>query len=166
MDGWDNFFVATAGASVAFAGLVLVSVSINLQRIVAQPGLVGRSAGPLIVLFVLFVTSIVVLIPGQRLQLYGFELLLVATTAALLLVKMLRQQRQFAVQATRDGFAPGNSFRYRAALCGVVIASLTIAGALLAINREKGMYFLAPAMVTGFLFAFLESWVLLIEIDR
>ena len=34
MEGWHDFFVAQAGAAVAFAGLVLVSISINLERII------------------------------------------------------------------------------------------------------------------------------------
>ena len=38
------------GANAGFAGLVLVSISINLDRIVKQSSLIGRSAEPLIVL--------------------------------------------------------------------------------------------------------------------
>ncbi len=57
MDGWDNYFVAQAGAAAAFAGLVLVSVSINLDKIIKGPGLVGRSAELLIVLFTLLTTA-------------------------------------------------------------------------------------------------------------
>lgn len=166
MDGWDNFFVAMAGAAVAFAGLVLVSISINLDRIVHQPGLVVRSAEPLIILFSLFVAASIVLIPNQRVRFYGFELLTLAVVFGVVIGKALHHQRGYAVQSARSGVAPGNSFRFRVALCVFTIASMATAGVLLSLGNEKGPYLLVPAMVTGFLIAFLEAWVLLIEIDR
>ena len=78
MEEWGNFFVAMAGASVAFAGLVLVSVSINLKQILKQPGLISRAGKPLVVLFTLFVASSIMLIPDQRRSFYGIELMLLA----------------------------------------------------------------------------------------
>ncbi len=166
MDGWDNFFVAMAGAAVAFAGLVLVSISINLDRIIAQPDLIGRSAEPLIVLFTLFVASAIILVPDQRIRFYGYELLLLAAAFAMVIGKSLHSQRDSAVQAIQQGLAPGNSFRFRVLLCGLTAIGLFLAAILLALGHEKGAFLLAPAMVTGFLLSFLEAWVLLIEIDR
>jgi hypothetical protein len=46
--GWDNFFVAEAGASAALAGLLFVALSINLQRIMSLPTLPGRAAEGLV----------------------------------------------------------------------------------------------------------------------
>ncbi len=163
MDGWDNYFVAMAGAAVAFAGLVLVSVSINLERIIKQPGLVGRAVEPLAVLFSLFVASSIVLIPGQRLRFYGYELLVLAIAFAIVIGKVLHNQRE---QAEKAGLAPGNSFRFRFSVCVITTLALFAAGAALALGHEKGMFFLVPAMVTGFLLSFVDAWVLLIEIDR
>jgi modulator of FtsH protease len=166
MDGWDNFFVAMAGAAVAFAGLVLVSISINLERIIKQPGLIGRSAEPLIVLFALFVASAIILIPDQRIRFYGYELLVLAVAFAIVIGKSLHSQRRFAVLAVQQRLAPGNSFRFRVLLCGLTALGLLLAGIMLSLGHEKGTFLLAPASVTGFLLCFLEAWVLLIEIDR
>ncbi len=166
MDGWDNYFVAMAGAAVAFAGLVLVSVSINLERIIKQPGLVGRAVEPLVVLFSLFVASSIVLIPGQRLRFYGYELLVLAIAFAIVIGKVLHNQREQARQAEIAGLAPGNSFRFRFSVCVITTLALFAAGAALALGHEKGVFFLVPAMVTGFLLSFVDAWVLLIEIDR
>ena len=166
MDGWDNFFVAMAGAAVAFAGLVLVSISINLERIIKQPGLVGRSAEPLVVLFTLFVASSIVLIPDQRLRFYGYELLVLAIAFAIVIGKVLHSQREQAVQVQKAGLAPGNSYRLRFSLCAIAVVTLFAAGATLALGHEKGTYLLVPAVVSGFLLCFVEAWVLLIEIDR
>jgi hypothetical protein len=55
MDQWHDFFLAQAGAAGVLTGLVFVGVSINLQKIVSEPGsgLTGRAAEALIVLVVL-----------------------------------------------------------------------------------------------------------------
>ncbi len=166
MDGWNNFFVAMAGAAVAFAGLVLVSVSINLDRIIKQPGLVSRSAAPLIVLFVLFVASSIVLVPDQRIRLYGYELLGLSVAFGLVIGKVLVGQRQTAVQAEESGLSPAHSFWFRVVLCSIIAISLLGAGVTLATGRDAGVFLLVPAAITGFLFCFMEAWVLLIEIDR
>ncbi len=113
MDGWDNFFVAMAGAAVAFAGLVLVSISINLERIIKQPGLVGRSGTPLVVLFTIFVASSIILIPDQRVRFYGYELLTLAIVFALVITRVFKGQQPAALQAEKTGESPANSFRFR-----------------------------------------------------
>ena len=48
--GWSDFFVAQVGATAALAGLVVVAISINLQRILSFPQLPGRAAEMLILL--------------------------------------------------------------------------------------------------------------------
>lgn len=166
MDGWDNFFVAMAGAAVAFAGLVLVSVSINLDRIIKQPGLIGRAAGPFVVLFALFTASSIVLIPDQRLALYGIELIILALTFAILIGVVLRNQRNSAREAAERNLSPEHSFAFRSLLCAFIALALMAAGVVLAAGEEKGAFFIAPAMIAGFFLAFVEAWVLLIEIDR
>lgn len=166
MEGWDNFFVAMAGAAVAFAGLVLVSVSINLDRIIKQPGLIGRSAEPLIVLFTLFIASSIVLIPDQRIAFYGWELIALAVTFGVVITLALRSQRATAQETAKQGLAPPHSFRFRSVLCLLIALSLLGAGIIIALGRENGAYLLVPAMVVGFFLSFMEAWVLLIEIDR
>lgn len=166
MAGWNDFFVAMGGASVAFAGLVLVSISINLDRIVRQPGLVGRAAVPLIVLFTLFVSASVILIPGQRTWFYGLELLIVVAAFAVVAGIVLGRQRDEARRTTQQGLTPRRSFLIRVMLCAVTASFLLLAGIVLLFGRTGGAYFLAPAIIVGFLLAFLEAWVLLIEIDR
>jgi hypothetical protein len=155
-----------AGAAVAFAGLVLVSVSINLERIIKQPGLIGRSAGPLVVLFTLFTASSIILIPNQRMALYGFELFMLGCAFAAAISTVLWRQRKRAREAVDRGLSPQHSFAFRALLCGFVALALLAAGVVLATGEEKGAFLLAPAMIAGFFLAFIEAWVLLIEIDR
>lgn len=166
MEGWHDFFVTMSGAAVAFAGLVLVGISINLDRIIEQPGLVDKSAGPLIVLFTLFVTSSVMLIPGQRIRFLGFELLVASISFAIAIGIILRRQSEYSRQVERQGIAPPNSFRFRLALCAVIVGFLILGSGMLIGGNTTGIYALVPAIVIGFLYSFLEAWVLLIEIDR
>lgn len=166
MDGWDSFLVAQAGAAAAFAGLVLVSISINLDRILQGPTLIERSAEPLVILFTLFVSSSLMLIPGQATWVYGVELLIVAILFSIAIGKMLHQQRRTLRENARAIPAPKHSFSVRVTLCVVTAGCLLLGGLLIALGYERGLYALAPAMFAGFLLAFLDAWVLLIEIDR
>jgi hypothetical protein len=47
---WASFFVAEVGAAAALNGLVIVAISINIQRILSFPQLPGRAAEMLIML--------------------------------------------------------------------------------------------------------------------
>jgi modulator of FtsH protease len=166
MEGWHDFFVAQAGAAVAFAGLVLVSVSINLDRIIKVDGLIGRSAEPLVILFSLFVASSIMLVPDQSTRIYGLAVLVLAIAFAIVIAIVLRNQRAAALIAEASGVVPKSSFRARAALCAITAAFLISAGLLMAFGSERGLYLMVPAVITGFLLSFLDAWVLLIEIDR
>ena len=81
MDGWENFAIAQVGASAALAGLVLVSVSVNLDRVLAEPSAPPRVAEALIALLALLVGATALLVPRQPLWLVGAELLGVGATA-------------------------------------------------------------------------------------
>jgi hypothetical protein len=66
---WSDFFLGEVGAASALAGLVIVAVSINLQRILEFPQLPGRVAEILIMLVGALLASSVALLPGQPLGL-------------------------------------------------------------------------------------------------
>jgi len=72
---WTDFAVAVAGAAAALSGLLFVAVSINLSRILAFPNLPARAGQTLIMLVTPLVVALLVLIPDQRHDLLGVELL-------------------------------------------------------------------------------------------
>ena len=67
MDEWHDFFLAQAGAAGVLTGLVFVGASINLQKILSQPGsgLPGRAADALILLVAVLTASVLLLVPGR-----------------------------------------------------------------------------------------------------
>ncbi len=83
MDQWHDFFLAQAGAAGVLTGLVFVAVSINLEKIVSDPGsgLAGRAAEALILLVAVLMASVLVLVPGQGAGVLGAELLVAGLAA-------------------------------------------------------------------------------------
>ncbi len=67
MDQWHDIFLARAGAAGVLTRLVFVGVSINLQKIVSDPGsgLSGRAAEALILLVGVLTASVLLLVPGD-----------------------------------------------------------------------------------------------------
>ena len=166
MDGWDNFFVAQAGAAAAFAGLVLVSISINLEKILKGRGLIGRAAEPLIVLFFLFVSGSIILIPDQSTRAYGLEILAAAIVFTIVIVVALVEQHR--ILHAPDNPTPPPRLLVRAPLGSLLHYRRLTAQRWRAdvAEHDRGVYLLVPAMFAGFLLAFVDAWVLLIEIDR
>src|SRR6185437_11799985 len=63
VSGWSDFFVAAAGAAAALAGLVFVSISINLSRIIEARGVSGRAAETMVLLSGALASSLITLFP-------------------------------------------------------------------------------------------------------
>jgi hypothetical protein len=48
MGSWADFFAAELGAAAALTGLAIVGISINVTRILSDPGLPGRAVETLV----------------------------------------------------------------------------------------------------------------------
>ena len=157
---WESFFVAQVGASAALTGLIFVGVSINLTKIIASPGLPGRAFEALLVLLAVLVTSSLLLAPGQSSKLVGIEVLgigaLVWGTNTKLQVDIWRQME---AQYHRR-------FIQQVVLNQVATLLLVVSGVLVLTLGESGLYWLVPGFICCILAAFLDAWVLLIEINR
>ena len=84
--GWEELFLAEAGASAALAGLLFVAISINLTKILEVRGLVGRAGEAIVLLVAVLVVSTLVLVPDQVRIALGSELLVTGLLAWSILV--------------------------------------------------------------------------------
>jgi hypothetical protein len=149
--GWANFFTAEVGAAAALSGLIIVAVSINLQRILSFPQLPGRAA---------LTACSFALMPGQPLKVLGGEILgagLLMTGAPLVI-----QARQLPVMKTQ----PLTWWIWRS-LVGVCAGlPVLIGGCVLISGTSGGLYWLAAGVLVTFAATVWNAWVLLVEILR
>jgi hypothetical protein len=165
MGDWHDFFLAQAGAAGVLTGLVFVGVSINLEKILADPhsGLPGRAAEALILLVAVLTASTLQLVPGQSTALIGVEVLAVGLAAWGWIV---------AIQLRRLGYwrtmRPDlrQAFVLRVALGQLATLPLVIAGIAVLTVGLGGLYWLVAGTVFSILAALSEAWVLLVEINR
>jgi modulator of FtsH protease len=160
MEQWSNYFIAAATAAATLTGLIFVSVSFNLTRILAVKYLPARALGSLILLGnILFISSFC-LIPGQSPSSLGYEILAFGIMVVFNITRMdVIMYGGVEKQFKRYFFQ--NAFFTQIAVCPFLIA-----GALLIAKSDAGFYWLVPGVTFSFIKSLLDSWVLLVEIHR
>jgi O-antigen/teichoic acid export membrane protein len=111
MTGWENFLMAEVGASATLTGLILVGVSLNLNKILEHPALPGRAFQALFVLLSVVIVTTLLLLPNLTMTAIGIELLAagVALWIAMIVLdvdnyrKTERQYRGSQLQSTVVG---------------------------------------------------------------
>ncbi len=156
--GWENFFVAEAGASAALAGLLFVAVSINLTRILAFPNLPGRAAEALLVILSVLAVATCGLVPGQRQPLLGAEILACGLAVCGLTTRVQLIARRHPHEEDRP--------LWRVASSQLPALSFVVGGGLLLAGSTTGIYWLVPGTILSFAGGVFNAWVLLIEIQR
>lgn len=160
MEGWNDLFVATAGASATLAGLIFVGLSINLAKLVDMPAVLLRAAAALVLLMAVLGISILLLIPDQSTRNAGIEVTGVAIAIGFLV--LLLSER--SVRRSSEEFR-GNALALAGLRLGT-IAVLLVSGILLFADHPNGMDLLVPGFLLAFVVVFVEAWVVLIEIAR
>lgn len=160
MTGWDNFFVAEVGASAALAGLIFVGVSINLAKILEYATLPERALEALLALFAVLFVSSLILIPGQSLTLVGIELLGLGLIVWIVVLRLQINNMRRIKAEFRRSFLPVVIVGQAATISFVLAGIITLAWG------SNGLYVVVPATLLSFCFAFIDAWVLLIEINR
>ncbi|HSK84531.1 MAG TPA: hypothetical protein VK902_14220 [Rubrobacter sp.] len=165
MNEWYDFFLAQAGAAGVLTGLVFVGVSINLEKIVSDPGsgLAGRAAEALILLVAVLMASVLVLVPAQGPGVLGAEVLVVGLAAWgwIVAIQLPRLRDWGTMRADLRG-----PFVLRVVLGQVATLPLVIAGVAVLWVGPGGLYWLMAGTIFSILAALFEAWVLLVEINR
>ena len=160
MSAWDNFFIAQVGASAALAGLLFVGVSINISRLLQQPGLLDRALQALTLLITILVIASLDLVPVSTNFELGIEIL-VAGGAALVILTALSRQVYKHTESRHGGFAQSST-----ALIESASALYLAAGAALLIFGWVGIDLVVAAILLSYVISIIIAWVLLVEVNR
>jgi hypothetical protein len=162
MNDWQNFLVAEVGASAALLGLLFVSLSINLTKILSFRPLPNRAFGALLALLAVLIASSLLLTPGQPMPIVGGEVFVIGLCVWAAITF-------FDVDVWRNT-AKDAAHRPRLIVLSVIdqVATLlyVVAGVVIFEYGIVGVYWLVPAFLFSFIKATMDAWVLLIEINR
>jgi hypothetical protein len=157
---WANFFVAEVGAAAALSGLVIVAISINLQRILLFPQLPGRAAEMLIMLVGALLASSFALIPGQPLSGLGGEI--VGAGLLMTVAPIAIQARQIPLLKSQ----PVTWWLWRLVIVLCSGVPVLIGGVYLLVGASGGLYWVAAGIMLTLAATVWNAWVLLVEILR
>ena len=155
MHGWDDLFAAELGASAALTGLLFVSVSINLEKILKYPHLPTRALEALGVLLCVLVVATFGLVPDQSPVALGLEIGITGlATWAIQTMALMRTRKSGYESALRYFFnqAPALPF--------------VVAGVLMALGSPSGIYWVVPGTLLCIVSGAFSAWILLVEIQR
>jgi modulator of FtsH protease len=158
---WTNFFITSAEAAAALAGLVIVATSVNINRILQYRHLPFRAGATIATLILVLVIGLVTLIP-QRESCAGFEILIFGFVCWLLEIRSSQLANKARVERQRPVFESV----LETTLGQVQTIPLVIGGALMYASRPTGVYYVATGIVAIFIASTLNVWVLTVEILR
>jgi modulator of FtsH protease len=156
---WNDFAVAVSGAAAALAGLLVVSISINVREIAGDRSLAPRAATALVMLVTPLVAAVCLLIPSQSTDALGVEFVVLGLLAAGLLTVFSWRSR--SPQRTAASWLGGQLL-----WAFFVAVPLLVAGIGVLTTELGGLYWLPVTVVAGLVGGLLQAWVLLIEILR
>ncbi len=157
---WKDFFVATAGASAALVGLIIVAMSVNIETIVKFRSLPSRAGTTIANLAIVVVLSIIGLVPGISIAAFGIIGLLVGLVALGMGIESTVQIVRNHREDPQAGVIGKSSVSVTPGAVVVVSCVMLIAGI------ATGLYGVAGAVVLAFVGSILNAWILLVEIRR
>lgn len=158
VQAWTNFFIATAGASAALSGLMIVALSVNIREVLASLSLPARAGAAISGVAAALVVSCLFLVPAQPMWALGIEVL----AASLLLWLIWRS----VAKAVRNDPQPSRPAPIRDAVPAIAPALFSVSGALLIADLDAGIGVLAAACLVAIVAGLLFAWIALVEVLR
>lgn len=161
MDEWSEFFIGEVGATAALAGLLVVAMSINLERIMAVPALTGRAAQTVFLIGGALTVSSFALFPVMTGSAFGA--ISVATGAIMCAPAVLHIPARFR---ERSASTPLWTLFLSLVLVLTSAVPMIVGGALLASGGDTGLIWIATGVILSMIATLANGWVLLVEILR
>ena len=162
VSAWSSFHATLVGACAALGGLIIVAISVNLEKITASPGLSARAGASIAVLMLGLITQAAALVPGQPLWVIGVETLLFSLIALWISVRttrsVIREQVEFP---GLRGFTSVKIGTYLVPTLGYIFG-----GSLLVCSLPAGFYVLAASTALAICGGVHFTWIALVEIRR
>ncbi|QNG19607.1 hypothetical protein G4H71_16820 [Rhodococcus triatomae] len=159
LDAWSEFNVAVAGAGAALAGLLIVAMSVNIERILQAVTLPSRAAASIGALVLSVTASCLALVPGQSATLLGFEV-----AAGVLVLWALEY---VAIRSIlREPGQPSVLRVPKIAVGALAPAAFSVGAIVLITGSPDGYYWVAAGSVLAVMSGVLFSWIALVEILR
>ncbi len=160
MNGWENFFLGELGASAALTGLVFVGISINLKKIMETPFLPNQALEALIAFVSTLFIVFLLLIPQQSFLAEGIEVLCGGLLTWILMTYLHRDTLRKAEKSYHRDLVRIFVIYHLAAF------SFVAAGMIFLIWGATGFYWIVAATLLSYLAAFVDTWLLVVEINR
>jgi modulator of FtsH protease len=157
---WSDFFIAEVGAAAALSGLVIVAISINLQKILELPGVPSRGGEALILLLTSLLVCSIGLIPGQSMHQFGIEITGIGALVGL--ASVIIQVNSYRVAKDQ----PAVRWMTRITASTITLVPIVIGGVLIGSGDPGGFYWVAPGVLLALVAGVLNTWILLVEILR
>ncbi len=154
---WSNFFVMVGSGAAALAGLIFVAMSINHKIIIGNKTHKNRAINMLSGFTAIFMASGLALMANQYLQLLGIEWLLLWLIATAIFIRGY-------VVAIKAGMSSVGLNLPRLAGGTVCYVAEVVAGVLLILGYNSGIYVAAIAIVILFAFLISGAWLLMVGI--
>ena len=161
LGAWQAFYSATAESAATLAGLVMVAVSVNVQKIIAHKHLPARAFGTICGLMLALVMALLGLIP-QTLRAYSVEIDIAGAVSWVLFVITAFQVIAGHIRTGR----PRHETVIGSALGLSQVLPVTVGAAMLSLGHVEGLYWVAATMAAALVVSVINAWVLLVEILR
>jgi hypothetical protein len=160
LEQWHDFYVASAGAAAALAGLIIVAMTVNITTILQIPSMPARAASTIASLTLTVVVSIASLIPDQSIWLLGLEVLVFSLGALTLSVDAAWQIFRHREATPPLALVP------KASVVVLQIVPFLVGSVFLLAGSEAGLHWNSAGIVLVFVGSVLSAWILLVEILR
>ncbi|HEY7024652.1 MAG TPA: hypothetical protein VH371_06820 [Candidatus Limnocylindrales bacterium] len=157
---WSELAAAVVVASVAFAGFIFVSISINLQEVISLAGIADLALAGIMALTGIAISGVLLLVPGQPTGILATELVLLGLFMLAWTLRLYSRSYRVTAADYKRGRLVG------ALLNGTPGVSIMVCGLSLATAVGGGFYWLVPGWIVAIVGGVLNAWVLLVEVKR